>query len=133
MKTNMRIIVMSIIAVMAIAISNTASATEKKPLNNTSAVLSYAGKINSQPVFQLDLNNLNNEKYSIVLRDEFGTVLYEETVSGVNISRKYMLDVEEFRGVDVNFEVRSLTNPAATNFTVRNSVNIVTESRIEKK
>lgn len=133
MKTNIRIILMSVITVMTVAISNSASATVKKPVSSTSAVLSYAGKINNQPVFQLDLNNLNNEKYSIVLRDEFGTLLYEETVNGINISRKYMLDVEEFRGVDVNFEVRSLSNPAFTNFTIRNSVNILTESRIEKK
>jgi len=133
MKTNMKTFVLSVVAFFILATTGTVSATEKKPLESTTAELSFAGKINSQPVFQLNLNNRSTEKYSVVLRDEFGTVLYEETLSGVNISRKYMFDLDEFKGVDVNIEVRSLTNPAISTFTVRNSFSIVTETKIEKK
>lgn len=131
MKT--RISILSAIAVLTIAFSGVASATEKKPVEVPAAELNYAGKINNQPVFQLKLNNKTNEKYSVVLKDEFGTVLFEETLGGVNISRKYMLDLDEFRGVDVNIEVRSLLGPASSSFIVRNSVSIVTETKIEKK
>lgn len=131
MKT--KITIFSAIAMLSLAFSTVASAKEKKPVEVPVAELNYAGKINNQPVFQLKLNNKESEKYAVVLKDEFGTVLFEETLAGVNISRKYMLDIDEFRGVDVNIEVRSLLGPATSNFIVRNSVSIITESKIEKK
>lgn len=56
--------------------------------------LKYIGKINNNPVFQLNLNNDDNDSYFIKIKDENANVLYSEKVKGENLSRKYQLDVE---------------------------------------
>jgi hypothetical protein len=53
--------------------------------------LKFMGKYGSQPVFQLNLNNSDNDQYLISIKDNADNKLYTEKVSGVNISRNYRI------------------------------------------
>ena len=64
-----------------------------------------AGKINKCPVYQLRFVCDKNTSYQIIIKDEFGSVLYEESVRGTDIIRNYMIDVSELGNTPVSFEV----------------------------
>lgn len=84
----------------------TASATPVGGGENRPTVeMSAAGRINKQPVYQLRLNNEQAARYYILVKDEFGETLYEEYVSGKNISRNYQLNTMELGNTAVVFEV----------------------------
>ncbi|MGH2647720.1 MAG: hypothetical protein ACRDE8_09145, partial [Ginsengibacter sp.] len=51
------------------------------------AELKFIGKINNQPVFQLNLNNNEAGSYFINIKDAENNVLYSENVKGENLSR----------------------------------------------
>ena len=44
-------------------------------------------------------------KFLVVVKDESGAVVYQETVSGVNIKRKYQLNTEELATTGLTFEI----------------------------
>jgi len=79
--------------------------------------LNYIGKIKNHPVFQLNLNNNEEEEYFISIEDENYNVLYSEKVKGVNLSRKYQLDIDEADLNDPGFGVRVEVTSAKTHRT----------------
>ena len=64
-----------------------------------------AGKINQCPVYQLTLNGLSDAPYQILIKDEYGDVLYEEYISGKEIVRNYMFDGYDLGNIRVSIEV----------------------------
>ena len=65
----------------------------------------FIGNTNNHPVFQLSLNNDEAGSYFINIKDENGNVLYSEKISGVNLSRKYQLDIDDAESNDPGFEL----------------------------
>ena len=55
----------------------------------------FIGNVKDNQVFQLNLNNTDADSYFISVKDESNNVLYSEKVKGVNLSRKYQLDIDE--------------------------------------
>ena len=68
----------------------------------------------------------------IVVKDEYGLILHQETISGVNITRKYQLNTEELEGVDVTFEVIGTKSTQSTVFSIKNNTRVVSETAIVK-
>ena len=58
----------------------------------------FVGKTDNHPVFQLDLNNSEAEKYFIRIKDENHFAFYSEKIEAkeANFSRKYQLDIDEY-------------------------------------
>jgi len=56
--------------------------------------LKFIGNKNSQPIFQLKLNNSENALYLITIKDASQSVLFSEKVKGTDILRTYRLDVD---------------------------------------
>ena len=88
------------------------------PADNPSEV-KFLGKVKSQPLFQLNINNNEKETYVIVVKNNGGSEIYSEKVSGANLTRNYRLDIseEELNSPDfgLSFEVTSLkTNRTQT-------------------
>lgn len=132
MKTTVKNTVIGLFTFVAIIAVNFANATTTEEVT-PAAELKLITHIDAQPVFQLSLNNTQNEKFFVVVKDEFGTVVYQETLSGVNIKRKYQLNTEELGTVGLTFEIvgKSSTKPVV--FTVQNSSRITEETLIVKK
>lgn len=128
MKKTMKNAAIGLFTLLAVTTGFTASAGD----TTTGGVeLKIAGQLNNQPVFQLSLNNTANQRFIIVVKDEFGTVLHEEIVYGTNITRKFQFN-KELDGVDVRFEIRDVKSSKTEVFNVKNSSTIVTESAIVK-
>ncbi len=117
------------VAIIAVNVVNATTTEEGTPV----AELKLITNIDAQPVFQLSLNNAQNEKFFVVVKDEFGTVVYEETVSGVNIKRKYQLNTEELGTVGLTFEIVGMSSTKPVVFSVQNSSRITKETLIVKK
>ena len=132
MKTTVKNTVIGLFTFVAIIAVNVANATTTEEVT-PAAELKLITHIDEQPVFQLSLNNTQNEKFFVVVKDEFGTVVYKETVSGVNIKRKYQLNTEELGTVGLTFEIVGNSSTKPLVFSVQNSSHITEETLIVKK
>lgn len=127
MKKTMKSAAIGLFTILAVATGFNANAGTTP----NSAELKLAGSLNNQPVFQLDLNNNLQQRFLIVVKDEFGTVLHEETVFGTNISRRFQFN-NELDGVDVTIEVRDVKTATTSVFNVKNTTRVVAETAIVK-
>ena len=94
MKTTIKNTLIGLLTFAAIITVNFANATTTEEVL-PSAELKVVAHLDNQPVFQLSLNNSQHAKFLVVVKDETGAIVYQETVSGVNIKRKYQLNTEE--------------------------------------
>jgi len=131
MKKTMKNAAIGLLTLLAVTTGFTAFATNVNELT-PAAELKMIGRSQNQPIFQLSLNNKEAEKFVIIVKDEFGVILHQETISGVNITRKYQLNTEELEGVDVTFEVFSAKSTQSTVFSIKNNTRVVTETAIVK-
>jgi hypothetical protein len=97
------------------------------------AELKVITHFDTQSVFELSLNNTQNEKFLVVVKDQSGSVLYQEYVGGVNIKRKYRLNTEELVISGLTFEVIGKKNTKSVLFTVVDNSNYGEETMIVKK
>lgn len=132
MRTTIKNTVIGLFTLVAILTVNFANATSIEDVV-PAAELKLISHFDNQPVFQLSLNNVQNEKFFVIVRDEFGTVVYKESVSGVNIKRKYQLNTEELGTVGLTFEIVGKGNAKPVVFTVENSSRITKETLLVKK
>jgi hypothetical protein len=104
---------------MIVAVSTAANATTNN--NEPVTEIKTAGIRYNQPVYELNIKNENYAEYLITVTDENGIVLYEENVSGVNITRKFQLNKTELGTTGVVFEVTGKNNKPAV-FTIKNNI-----------
>jgi len=105
MKTlviNTRIAVIAIATLFTLGLTLPAAAGENTP---APVELRYLGKINNQPVFELVLDNSEENKYTVIIRDEFNNVLYKDNVKGKNITKRFVLNTEELGDLEIKFEI----------------------------
>ena len=132
MKTTVKNAVIGLLTLLTVTTGISANATTVNGLT-PGAELKMIGRVDNQPVFQLSLNNTANEKYVVVVKDEFGAILYQENVSGVNIKRKYQLNTEELGFVGITIEIISSKEAKPAVFTIENSTRVVEETLIVKQ
>jgi hypothetical protein len=89
-----RMITMGIFTLCTMGISQATFAGSK---SENPVEFRFIGKVKSNPVFQLILNNNEAEEYYISVKDENHTVLYWEKIKATdpNFTRNYRLDIEE--------------------------------------
>jgi len=66
--------------------------------------LKFIGNIENQPVFELAFTNADESEYTVIVRDEYNTVLYRDNVKG-NATKKFMLNIEDLGNTGVQFEI----------------------------
>lgn len=132
MKTTIKNTLIGLFTFAAIIAVNVANATTTEEVS-PAAELKLVAHLDNQPVFQLSLNNAQNAKFIVIVKDETGAIVYQETVSGVNIKRKYQLNTEELGTTGLSFEIIGKNNEKPVVFTVENNVTISEETLIVKK
>jgi len=114
---------LSIVALlMAFTLATTATfanTTTGNPVSST-IELKFIGKHENQPVFELNLANADADEFSIIIRDEYGSVLYSAKAKGTNITRKFMLN-EEVGDTDLYVEVKSKKNNKVETYKISKS------------
>ena len=92
--------------------------------------LKYLGSVNSQPRFQLSLNNTESDEFVITIRNRNSEVIYKEKIKGANVSRTYQLNTEEFDATGVTFEVVSKKTKSRIAYTVNETSRLVQDVSI---
>lgn len=112
-----KLIIKSITALsLIVLLGSHAFAGDKAPVTEFKSL----GVYNRQPVFELAIQQANAQQVTIVVKDEEGTVLHEELVSGNYINRKYMLNTLELGSTTVIFEVYNASGVLTATYKVRN-------------
>ena len=103
---NYKTLAIALFAVLSVASTSNVMANEGvKPKSNID--LKFIGNVENQPVFQLNVNNTEDDEYIVTFRDEQNNVLYSGKLKGTNITKNFQLSSED--GVDntMSVEVRS--------------------------
>ena len=100
--------------------------------NDTPAVsLKYIGLVQNQPMFQLDLNSVEETDFYVSIKDQDGRVIYNEKITAKNFTRKYRLDTENLEDAILKVEVRD-GNKKPQVFTINRNTRYYEETSISK-
>ena len=103
---NYKTLAIALFALLSVAsTSNVLANGEVKPKSNID--LKFIGNVEDQPVFQLNVNNTEDDEYIVTFRDEQNNVLYAGKLKGVNISKNFQLSSEDGDAGAMSVEVKS--------------------------
>ena len=133
MKTGIRNYkTMSIALLVALSLSTFTMANDENKNKGVPPIeFKYVGKIEGQPVFQLNLNNSEGEDFVISFRDNLGNVLYSNNVKS-NFSQNFMINSEEVGDDILTVEVRSKKTRKTEVYTIKRNQTIVDETVVAK-
>ncbi|MCU0381691.1 MAG: hypothetical protein MUE58_10930 [Chitinophagaceae bacterium] len=97
------------------ATATTAFAGDNGPITPVKLI----GYKDNQPVYRLTLDNPENDKVTVVIKDEFGVILHEEVMYGKTISRNYLINTLTIDASNIQFEVSRSTSPAVTKVNIK--------------
>lgn len=100
---NTRILAIALATIFTVTLSTTVLANDEKKA--IPVELKFIGNIENQPVFQLTFSSPDENEFTIVVRDEFNTVLYRDYVKAGNITKKFLLNTEELGNTAIQFEI----------------------------
>jgi hypothetical protein len=80
-----------------------ASANDEK--NVIPVELKFLGNFKNQPLFQLSFTNAIETEFTVVVRDEFNTVLYKDNVKGGTFTKKFLFNTDELGDATLRFEI----------------------------
>ena len=125
-------IIFGLMAIISTSFSNPVSAMDKKS-DPPGVEIRYLGFVNKNPVFEITTSNVQADNFFITIRDEAGTVLFSEKLSGKKLSRRYRIDTEE-EIVDggLRFEVRSVNSKKTAVYIAGISENVTKEMAVTK-
>ena len=124
--------IFGLMAIISTSFSNPVSAMDKKS-DPPGVEIRYLGFVNKNPVFEITTNNVQADNFFITIRDEAGTVLFSEKLSGKSLSRRYRIDTEEeITNGGLRFEVRSVKSKKTEVYIAGVSENITREMAVTK-
>ena len=125
-------IIVALMAILSTSFSNPAAAMDKKS-DPPGVEIKYLGFLSNNPVFEISTNNVVPDNFIVTIRDQAGTVLYSEKISGRNLTRKYRIDTEEeIADGGLRFEVKSVNTKKTEVYIVGVTENITREMGIVK-
>ena len=127
---NYGILAITLIA-FTLSFSTVTLANEEGP-KKTVSELKYVGKLENQPVFQLDLNNTEEEEFSVTFRDEYGNILFSEKFTGVNITKKFLLNNDELSDAHLNVVVKARKRNTTDVYIINRNTSYVEETVVNK-
>ena len=99
--------------------------------NDTPAVsLKYIGLVQNQPMFQLDLNSVEETDFYVSIKDQDGQVIYNEKIKAKNFTRNYRLNTSVDDAI-LKVEVRE-GNKKPEVFTINRNTRYYEETSISK-
>jgi hypothetical protein len=100
--------------------------------NDTPAVsLKYIGLVQNQPMFQLDLNSVEETDFYVSIKDQYGQVFFSEKIKTKNFTRNFRLDTESLDDAVLKVEVRD-GNKKPEVFTINRNTRYYEETSISK-
>ena len=100
--------------------------------NDHKTELKFIGNMENQPVFELNLSNIEEDEYTVTFRDEYGNVLYSDKFKGAGLTKKFMLKSEDFGDTALNVVVKSKKGNSTEVYTINRSHSYVAETVVNK-
>ena len=126
-----RATIIGLMAIVSTAFTNPVLADTK--IDPPGIQVKYLGFRESNPVFELILNNPQSDNYLITITDKTGVTLFSEKLSGKNITRNYRIDTEEeIEEGGLRFEVRSANSKKTTVYSVSITETIKRDTAVTK-
>ncbi len=94
--------------------------------------LKFIGNMENQPVFELNLQNKEEDEYTVIFRDEYGNVLYSEKFKGAGLNKKFMLKSEDYGDAALNVTVKSKKGNTTDVYSINRSHSYVEETQVSK-
>ena len=101
---NYKTLAIALFAVLSVA---TTFANDGSKATKSGIELKFIGNVESQPVFQLNVNNTEDDEYFVTFRDEQNNVLYSGKLKGTNITKNFQLSNEDGIENTMSVEVKS--------------------------
>lgn len=132
MKTsiNTRLVAVAFAAVLTLGFTSAALANDGK--NVIPVELKYLGKFKNQPLFELNFANAAESEFTVVIRDEYGTILYRENVKGGIGSKKFLLNTEELGTVDLQMEIIGKKTDKTVVFAINQNSRVIEDVVVNK-
>jgi hypothetical protein len=111
---------------------NAANAADKKSGKATPYELKYVGRLEDQPVFQLDIENLQKEDVYLRIEDEIGNSLYNNNFNEKNFSKKFQFDISEVNGTKIRIVLISKNSRQTQVFKISNVQKVVEDIVVTK-
>ncbi len=93
--------------------------------------LKYLGLVQNQPMFQLDLNSVEETDFYVSIKDQNGRVIYNEKIKAKTFTRNFRLDTESLDDAILKVEVRD-GNKKPEVFTINRNTRYYEETSISK-
>ena len=125
--------VITIIALIALTLGFTTvtlANDEGKTKNITE--LKFIGNMENQPVFELNLANREEDEYTVIIRDQFGNILYSDKFKGAGLTKKFLLKSEDFGDTALNVTVKSKKANTTEVYSINRSLSYVEETQVSK-
>jgi len=128
---NLRTTAIALFAALSIASVNTAMAGEgTKP--KAGIDLKFIGNNDNQPVFQLNVNNTEDDEYIVTFRDDQNNVLYAGKLKGINITKNFQLNTEDGADNTLSVEVKSKKTNKAETYKINRTTSFTQEIVVNK-
>jgi hypothetical protein len=112
-------------AILVSVLLTSVKGAEKKSGQTTPYELKYVGKIQEQPIFQLDIENAQKEDVYIRIEDEVGNVLYTDKFNEKSFSKKFQFDINAGISTRIKMTLFSKTIKQTQTFEINNIQKIV--------
>ena len=104
---NYKTLAIALFAALTVASTSNVMANNGDVKAKSGIDLKFIGNVESQPVFQLNVNNTEEDEYVVTFRDEQNNVLYSGKLKGINITKNFQLSTDEVNDNTMSVEVRS--------------------------
>ncbi|MFT3903115.1 MAG: hypothetical protein QM727_08070 [Niabella sp.] len=94
--------------------------------------VAYIGNLNELPVYQLSLNNAEKASYVVSIKDEDGSVIYTEKISGANIVRNYQFEDAPTGVYSLTFEVSNLNDKTKNVYKIDKTKKVIDEVAVKE-
>lgn len=92
----------------------------------------YLGIYKDQPLFQLDFQNENRDKYRVTISDPQGIVLYAENGKAKTFSKKFLLNPTDLEDASKLFVEVIMGKDKPHVFTITRSTRFIEETSVSK-
>jgi hypothetical protein len=99
---------------------STANAAEKNTGKTAPYELKYVGKIQEQPIFQLDIENPEREEMYLTIFDQAGNVLYADKFAGKTFSKKFQFEMIDGLSTKIKMTISSKSTRQSQQFEINN-------------
>ena len=110
---------------------NSKHAIEILSVNNTTSV-QFAGSATNALMFDVKINNITGEKFTLVIKNAEGDVLFSKDYSDTAFDKKIKILKDETNGTDFTFSIVSSNKEVANTFQVNATTKLVDDVVITK-